>query len=111
SKRLGVPQYLMYDTGHPAGLRMIERGAFADPDNPRTAILVECGQHWEKLAAEVALDTMMRFLADTGTLSLATAQPPFNPAIHYSGRQRVIEVTEAIAAKSLEFRFVQPFTG
>lgn len=111
SKRLGVPEYLMYDTGHPAGLRMIERGGFADPDSPKVAILVECGQHWEKLAADVALDTMMRFLVDTGILSLETAQPHFKPEINYAGRQRVIEVTEAVAAKALNFRFVQRFTG
>ena len=111
SKRLGVPQYLMYDTGHPMGLRMIERGGFADPASPKVAILVECGQHWEKLAADVAQDTLMRFLVDTGTLSLATAEPHFKPQLHFAGRQRVIEVTEAIVAKSLEFRFMQPFTG
>ena len=111
SKRLGVPQYLMYDTGHPMGLRMIERGEFADPASPKVGILVECGQHWEKLAADVAQDTLMRFLVDTGTLSLATAEPHFKSELHYAGRQRVIAVTEAVVAKSLDFRFVQPFTG
>lgn len=111
SKRIGVPQYLMYDTGHPAGLRMIERGGFAQPDSPKTAILVECGQHWETLAADVALDTLMKFLVDTGTLSREVAQPHFKAALDYSGRQKVIEVTEAVVAKSLEFRFVEDFTG
>lgn len=111
SERLGVPEYLMYDTGHPAGLRMIERGRFADPDDPATAILVECGQHWEALAGDVAKDTLMRFLAQTGTLSLATAEPHFNPELDYKGRQKVIAVTEAVVAKSLDFRFVKDFTG
>lgn len=111
SRRMGVPEYLMYDTGHPAGLRMIERGAFADPASPKTAILVECGQHWEKLAGDVAKDTLMRFLVQTGTLSLATAQPHFYPNLDYSGRQRVIAVTEAVVAESEKFSFVKPFTG
>ncbi len=67
SRRIGVPADLLIDTGHPAGLRMIERGAFNDPASPRTAVLIECGQHWEKSAADVAVDTTFRFLAATGT--------------------------------------------
>src|SRR5450432_4801614 len=31
ARELGVPAHLLIDTGHPAGLRMIERGAFGDP--------------------------------------------------------------------------------
>jgi hypothetical protein len=34
SRRMGVPADLLLDTGHPAGLRMIERGAFSDPAEP-----------------------------------------------------------------------------
>jgi len=111
SKKLGVPQYLMYDTGHPAGPRMIERGGFSDPDSPKVAILIECGQHWEKLAAEVAIDTLMKFLVETGTLSSAVASPHFRPQLDYSGRQKIIEVTEAVAAKSQDFRFIKEFKG
>src|SRR5512145_410134 len=48
SRRIGVPADLLIDTGHPAGLRMIERGGFADAAGPRHAVLIECGQHWEK---------------------------------------------------------------
>src|SRR6185503_7318716 len=66
SRRIGTPADLLIDTGHPAGLRMIERGAFNDPASPRTAVLIECGQHWEKSAADVAVDTLFRFLAATG---------------------------------------------
>src|SRR5204863_8566450 len=65
TKRVGVPGDLLVDTGHPAGLRMIERGGFGDPASPKTALLIECGQHWEKSAAEAAVDTLMRFLAVT----------------------------------------------
>jgi len=66
ARQLGVPGDLLLDTGHPAGLRMIERGGFGDEASPRTAILIECGQHWEKDAAEVAIDTLLRFLRVTG---------------------------------------------
>jgi predicted deacylase len=45
SRRLQVPEVLLIDTGHSAGLRMIERGAFGDPQHARIALLIECGQH------------------------------------------------------------------
>ena len=59
ARRIGVPGDLLVDTGHPAGLRMIERGGFGDPASPRTALLIECGQHWKKSAADVARDTLV----------------------------------------------------
>ena len=71
ARRLGVPEFLLIDTGHPGGLRMIERGPFGDPHDARTAVLIECGQHWERAAADVASDTLLRFLQLTG---VATAE-------------------------------------
>ncbi len=109
SRRLRVPQDLLIDTGHPAGLRMIERGPFGDPDDPRTAILIECGQHWERRAADVAIDTMLRFLAHFGTVAAdwAAARLPLNPP----ASQQLIRVTEPVVARSMDFRFERPFTG
>ena len=109
SRRIGVPGDLLIDTGHPAGLRMIERGAFNDPASPKTAVLIECGQHWEKSAAEVAVDTVFRFLLATGSANASickshTRLPP--PAV-----QRLIRVTEAVVAKSMDFRFPYLFKG
>ncbi|HRD86567.1 MAG TPA: succinylglutamate desuccinylase/aspartoacylase family protein, partial [Rubrivivax sp.] len=66
ARALGMPAVLLIDTGHPAGLRMVERGAFGDPASPRHALLIECGQHWERAAAEVAIDSVVRFLGLTG---------------------------------------------
>jgi predicted deacylase len=109
ARRLGVPEFLLIDTGHPAGLRMIERGGFGEPEHPRTAVLIECGQHWERAAADVATDTMLRFLRETGVMSSRSA--PTGPAVAAPARQRLIRVTEPIVARSTDFRFVAPFKG
>jgi len=109
ARRLGVPGDLLLDTGHPAGLRMIERGAFGDPASPRTAVLIECGQHWEKSAAEVAIDTTLRFLALSGAVEPEWARSRFRlapPAV-----QRVIRVTEPVVAKTMNFRFARRWAG
>jgi predicted deacylase len=109
SRRIGVPGDLLIDTGHPAGLRMIERGGFGDPASARTAVLIECGQHWEKSAAEVAVDTLFRFLNVTGCVSAsickthARLQPP--------AVQKLIRVTEAVVAKSMNFKFPYLYKG
>ncbi|RPH39277.1 MAG: succinylglutamate desuccinylase, partial [Burkholderiales bacterium] len=109
ARRLGVPGDLLVDTGHPAGLRMIERGPFGDPADPRTALLIECGQHWERAAADVAVDTMLRFLSVAGTLDADTVAPRLR--VQPPSVQRLVRVTEAVVARSLDFRFVGPFTG
>jgi len=112
SRQLQVPGVLLIDTGHPAGLRMIDRGPFADPDDARTAVLIECGQHWERAAADVARDTLLRFLGHGGVLAegfVAThlkqlgRSPP--------AQQQLLRVTDAVVARSLDFRFVREFRG
>jgi predicted deacylase len=109
SRRIGTPADLLIDTGHPAGLRMIERGAFNDPASPRTAVLIECGQHWEKSAADVAVDTLFRFLAATGAVNASICKSHFRlpaPAV-----QRLVRVTEPVVAKSVNLKFPYLFKG
>ena len=109
ARELGTPADLLIDTGHPAGLRMMERGAFGDPSSSKRALLVECGQHWEKAAAEVAIDTVVRFLGLTGVANSAWVQAhvrlPLPPV------QRLVRVTEAVVARSAGFRFLVPTVG
>ena len=109
SRRIGVPGDLLVDTGHPAGLRMIERGAFNDPASPKCAVLIECGQHWEKSAADVAVDTLFRFLGATGAVNVSICQ--FHTRLAPPAVQRVVRVTEAVVAKSMNFRFPYLFKG
>jgi predicted deacylase len=109
ARQLGTPEFLLLDTGHPAGLRMVERGGFGDPGSPKRALLVECGQHWEAAAGEVAIDTVLRFLglagiADAGWVN-ARLRRPLPP------RQRLVRVSEAVVARSTEFRFLVPTVG
>lgn len=109
ARRIGVPGDLLIDTGHPAGLRMVERGGFGDPASPKAAVLIECGQHWEKPAADVALDTLARFLHVAGAVDGEWArrhQRGAPPAV-----QRIVRVTEPVTARSDAFRLVRRFFG
>jgi len=109
SHRIGAPADLLLDTGHPAGLRMIERGDFNDPQSAKAAVLIECGQHWEAGAAEVALDTALRFLKASGAVDAAWADSRLR--LEPPAQQRLIRVTEPVVAKTMQFRFARDFGG
>lgn len=109
ARELGVPADLLIDTGHPAGLRLIERGGFGDPASPKRALLIECGQHWERAAEQVAVDTLMRFLALTGAVDSAWAMA--RTVLQLPPRQRLVRVTEAVVALSTAFEFLVPIEG
>jgi predicted deacylase len=109
ARRIGVPGDLLVDTGHPAGLRMIERGGFGDPASPRAAVLIECGQHWEKGAADVAVDTLFRFLTATGMVSASICKS--HARLEPPAVQKLIRVTEAVVAKSMNLGFPYLFKG
>ncbi len=106
ARQLGMPELLMLDTGHPAGLRMVDRGGFGDPNSPKRALLIECGQHWERAAADVATDALVRFLALTGMVTPQWAQA--HQRLPLPAQQRTVRVTEAITARSADFKFLVP---
>ncbi len=109
ARRLGTPATLLIDTGHPAGLRMVERGRFGDPATPECALLIECGQHWEHSAADVAIDTLVRFLGLTGLASAAWVQAHCRCPL--PARQRLVRVSEPVVARSSDFRFLVPIVN
>jgi hypothetical protein len=105
---VGIPEHVVSDTGHANGTRMRDYGGFGDPASPRNALLVECGQHWEKSAADVAWQTLWRFLRAVGVADEAAAESEIQPA---RAAQKLIRVTEAVVANSPAFRFARTFTG
>ena len=74
ARSLGMPQYIVIDAGHQAGRRLRDYAQFDDPGDARNALLVECGQHWERAAEEVAWQTTWRFLAAVGIADAARAK-------------------------------------
>jgi predicted deacylase len=105
---IGVPEHIVSDTGHANGTRMRDFGAFGDPASPKNALLVECGQHWERNAERVAWQTTWRFLRHLGVVDAAQAEREIEPA---PGAQQLIRVTDAVIATTPAFRFAKTFTG
>jgi predicted deacylase len=103
ARNVGVPNWVVADRGHANGTRMRDYGGFGDPQSTKNALLVECGQHWEARAAEVAWQTTWRFLEQTKCVSQEQAQAALEP--NALSPLRVVRVTDAIVAKSADFRF------
>ena len=111
AKRIGIPELIMCDAGHAAGPRMRDYGGFGDPGSAKTALLIECGQHWEHRSAEVATDVMLRFLIAAGSVQAEDVAALGGPDFDAHPRQRVIEVTEAVTITGDRFDFSGDYRG
>ena len=109
AKKVGTPVDVIADAGHAAGMRMRDYGGFGDPKSAKNALLIETGQHWRASSVTVARDVTARFLAASGIVEPADLpadwQQPTPP------RQRVVEVTHAIATKRGNFAPARHFEG
>jgi len=105
--QVGVPERVVGDAGHAAGRRMRDYAAFDEPGASQTALLIECGQHWEASAGALAIETAARFLVASG-VSQADLLEEF-PEI--TSRQSAFTVIEAVTIQSDEFVFAEAFSG
>jgi len=108
ARAMGYPADIVSDHGHAAGKRLRDYRFFGDPADRRNAILVECGQHWERASADVAIETTLRFLkqfdvVDPGFIKrhLKSADVP----------QKLIEITDAVTVTTENFQFFQDYKG
>lgn len=109
ARELGSPPTIISDEGHPEGRRMRDYAGFGDSKSPKNALLIECGQHWEKSALAVGRDSTARFLVradvvDTGDLPSGWLIPRQQPS-------QVIRVTQPVVATGMDFQFAGPYTG
>ena len=103
---IGIPELVVVDAGHAAGRRLRDYGFFSDASDSRAALLIECGQHWERAAPVIAKQAMLRFLRHFDLMDgdwldahiERNAPPP----------QRVVKVTTAITIADDDFRFTIP---
>lgn len=104
--QIGVPERVVGDVGHAAGRRMRDYGGFDDPNSTKTALLIECGQHWQAAAGDLAIESMLRFLVATGSIA-----PDHLDRFSDAPPQNAFTVVEAVTIESESFQFAQAFTG
>jgi hypothetical protein len=103
----GLADLVVVDRGHAQGPRMRDYGGFADPEGAKTALLIECGQHWVTSSGEVAYAASIRMLQ-----RLEMAPDVFNaPSIVLpEAAGRFVEITMPVTIKR-EFVFALPLRG
>lgn len=106
---LGMPAYIIVDGGHAAGRRLRDYAFFDDPADPRSALLIECGQHWESASPEVARQATLLFLRHFGMADQALLDRFLEPLP--KPPQKVIEVTDAVTIATDAFAFALPVHG
>ena len=109
AQKLGAPVDIVRDRGHAAGMRMRDYGAFGDPNSSRTALLIETGQHWRASSVRVAKDVTARFLVETGIVEEADLPSGWKQPT--PAKQRVVQVTHAVATKRGNFASARRFEG
>jgi predicted deacylase len=105
---VGVPEHIVSDTGHANGTRMRDFGGFGDAASAKNALLVECGQHWERAAEHVAWQTTWRFLRHLDLVDRDLAAREIETPV---APQKLIKVTDAVIANSAAFRFARTYSG
>lgn len=109
ARALGTPAWVICDEGHPEGRRMRDYAGFGDPGNPKNALLIECGQHWETGAVDVGREVTGGFLVLHGVVDAADL--PAGWVCRAEAAQKVVRVTEPVVAASVDFRFAADYTG
>jgi predicted deacylase len=109
ARNMSYPRTVACGSGHIVGKRLIEYTPFNDAGNDKTALLIECGQHWARDAAPAAIDSALYFLRALDMLPdgffdahVTTATP---------AAQQMLDVTHGYTTKTDRFAFAQPFVG
>jgi predicted deacylase len=109
ARAIGAPQHILIDSGHASGKRLRDYAGFGDANSPKSALLVECGQHWEREVGTVACNIMWRFLRhfemmDREWLDRLIGNDELPP-------QRAIEISEVLTLATEQFRWMRNLTG
>jgi len=103
AERLGRPRWVIADSGHPSGRRLIDFERFVDPAGGRTALLAECGRHWDAGTGRAAVEIALRFLRLFDMIDPDPAADALDAAA-----VRAVEVREKIVPVTDRFAFIHP---
>lgn len=110
ARTLGAPEHIIVDTGHKDGVRMRDYGHFGDPNADEVrSLLLECGFHGDPDTPDIALDLIARFLLASDIVDAEDLPPNWRRAS--PDQQRILQVTHALVAPSMQVSFSQNWQG
>lgn len=100
---IGAPAiHLVMPKGLNTGTPLIQHGVHGTEQGGGVALVAECGQHFLRASAAMAVDVTMRFLAHFGLVDRVAAQPP---------APRRFELLATPVIRTAGFRFARPLVG
>ena len=109
ARAVGVPEHILVDSGHSAGKRLRDYADFGDPNSVKSALLVECGQHWEAAVGDVATHVVLRFLRHFNVLDEPRTDNTLKPETPVA--QRVIDISTVVTVRGEPFRWIRALRG
>jgi predicted deacylase len=101
---IGAPGiHLVMPQGLNTGTPLIQHGRHGSEEGEGVALVVECGQHFLRASADMAVDVTMRFLAHFGLVDRDAAPAP-------AAAQR-FELLATPLIRTEGFRFARPLVG
>lgn len=94
--------HLVMPGGLGSGTPVIQHGRHGQPDGSGVALVAECGQHFLRATADLALEVTLDFLAHFGMIE--RERKPREA-------QRRFELLQTVLIRTPEFRFVRPVVG
>ena len=109
ARAVGAPEHILVDSGHAAGKRLRDYAGFGDALSAKSAVLIECGQHWERAVGDVAKQVTLRFLQHFDVVDAAWIAPHLNaPAVK---AQRVVDISTVVTCAHTDFHWIRPVRG
>ena len=109
ARAVGSPEHILVDSGHAAGKRLRDYAGFGDALSPKSAVLIECGQHWEHAVGDVAKQVTLRFLQHFNVLDSSWIATHLNAAALTP--QRVVDISTVVTCANADFRWIRPVRG
>ena len=110
ARAVGAPEHILVDSGHAAGKRLRDYAGFGEPSSPRSAVLIECGQHWEHIVGDVAKQVTLRFLKHFEVLDASWIAAHLEATAGIQS-QRVVDISTVVTHVGASFRWIRPVRG
>ena len=110
ARAMGAPEHILVDSGHTAGKQLRDYAEFGDALSPKSAVLIECGQHWENAVGDVAKQVTLRFLKHFDVLDATWIRTRLDEAMG-TKLQRVVDIDTVVTHTDRAFRWLRPICG
>ena len=102
--------HLVMPQGLGSGTPLVQHGPHAQHDHPGVALVAECGQHFRRASADLAIEVALDFLAHFGLVERDAAALAGRATATTAPAQR-FELLQTWVVRDAGFRFARPLVG